>query len=47
MKGKKYVDALKKFDQSKQYEMADAIQIALDTATAKFDETLELHVKLT
>lgn len=46
MKGKKYVDALKKFDQSKQYEMADAIQIALDTATAKFDETLELHVKL-
>lgn len=44
--GKKYVDALKKIDRTKQYEMGDAIQTALDAATAKFDETLELHVKL-
>ncbi|MDE7454310.1 MAG: 50S ribosomal protein L1 [Clostridia bacterium] len=44
--GKKYIDALKKIDTTKQYDMGDAIQIALDAATAKFDETLELHVKL-
>lgn len=44
--GKKYVDALKKIDKTKQYDMGEAIQVALDAATAKFDETLELHVKL-
>ncbi len=46
MKGKKYVDALKKFDKAKQYDMAEAIDTALNIATANFDETLELHVKL-
>lgn len=46
MKGKKYVDALKKYDRTKQYEMGEAIEKALEIATAKFDETLELHVKL-
>ncbi|MGN1066370.1 MAG: 50S ribosomal protein L1, partial [Candidatus Fimimonas sp.] len=46
MKGKKYVDALKKIDKTKQYDMAEAIEKALEVATAKFDETLELHVKL-
>jgi len=46
MKGKKYVDALKKIDKTKQYEMGEAIEKALEIATAKFDETLELHVKL-
>ena len=44
--GKKYVDALKKIDKTTQYDMGEAIQVALDTASAKFDETLELHVKL-
>ena len=44
--GKKYVDALKKIDKTKQYDMGEAIQVALDTASAKFDETLELHGKL-
>ncbi|MCH5152578.1 MAG: 50S ribosomal protein L1 [Clostridiales bacterium] len=44
--GKKYVDALKQIDKSKQYDMAEAIEKALEVATAKFDETLELHVKL-
>ena len=44
--GKKYVDALKKIDRTKQYEMAEAIETALEVAPAKFDETLELHVKL-
>ncbi len=44
--GKKYVDALKKIDRTKQYDMGEAIQTAIDVASAKFDETLELHVKL-
>ena len=46
MKGKKYVDALKKYDRTKSYELPEAVQNALDVATANFDETLELHVKL-
>ncbi len=46
MKGKKYVDALKKFDKTKQYEIGEAIEKALEIASANFDETLELHVKL-
>lgn len=46
MKGKKYVDALKKYDRTKSYELPEALQTALDVATANFDETLELHVKL-
>ena len=46
MKGKKYVDALKKIDTTQQYDISEAIQTAIDIAPAKFDETLELHVKL-
>jgi len=46
MKGKKYVDALKKYDKTKQYDMGEAIEKAIEMASAKFDETLELHVKL-
>ena len=46
MKGKKYVDALKKYDRTKQYDMSEAIEKAIEMASAKFDETLELHVKL-
>ena len=46
MKGKKYVDALKKYDKTKQYDMGEAIEKAIEMETAKFDETLELHVKL-
>ena len=44
--GKKYVDALKQIDKTKQYDMGEAIEKALEIAPAKFDETLELHVKL-
>lgn len=44
--GKKYVDALKKIDKTKQYDMAEAIETAIQVAPAKFDETMELHVKL-
>jgi len=44
--GKRYVDSVKSFDKYKTYEVGEAIDIALNTARAKFDETLELHVKL-
>ena len=44
--GKKYVAASEKVDSSKLYEVADALALAVETSTAKFDETIELHVKL-
>ena len=44
--GKKYIDSAKLIDRSKQYEMADALQLAIDTAKAKFDETVEAHIRL-
>ncbi len=44
--GKKYVDALKQIDKSKQYDLTEAIDLAVKVAPAKFDETMELHVKL-
>ena len=46
MSGKKYNEALKLVDQTKQYSPEEAIDLVLKTATAKFDETVELHVKL-
>ncbi|MBQ8178277.1 MAG: 50S ribosomal protein L1 [Clostridia bacterium] len=45
-KGKNYKDSLKLYDKSKSYETAEAIDIALQTAKAKFDETIEISVKL-
>ena len=44
--GKKYLDSVKSFDRSKQYELAEAAGIVLNTAKAKFDETVELHIRL-
>ena len=44
--GKKYADSLKAYDKSKAYEAKEAIQLAIDTAKAKFDETVELHCNL-
>ncbi|MGN0471159.1 MAG: 50S ribosomal protein L1 [Acutalibacteraceae bacterium] len=44
--GKKYVDAVKLIDKTKAYDSKEAIDVCLKTATAKFDETVELHVKL-
>ena len=44
-RGKKYQDAVKSFDKSAQYEIAEALEIVKKNATAKFDETIELHVR--
>ena len=44
--GKKYIDSVKAFDLTKQYDAAEAVSIILETAKAKFDETIELHVRL-
>ena len=44
--GKKYQDSVKAFDLTKQYEAQEAMSVLLDTAKAKFDETVELHVRL-
>ncbi len=44
--GKKYVDAAKLVDRTKLYDTNEAFDTVIKTATAKFDETVELHVKL-
>ncbi len=44
--GKKYAESKKAFDHSKQYEIGEAVDVVLATAKAKFDETIELHVRL-
>lgn len=45
-KGKRYKALLEKVDLSKQYSISEAVAIAKECATAKFDESLELHVRL-
>ena len=44
--GKKYIDSAKTIETGKLYEVDEAIATVLDTAKAKFDETIELHVRL-
>lgn len=44
--GKKYVDGAKLIDRSKQYDSDEALDLCVKTGTAKFDETVEVHVKL-
>ncbi len=44
--GKKYVDSVKNIEPAKLYDIDEAAQIIIDTAKAKFDETVELHVRL-
>ena len=45
-RGKKYQESAKKIDRAALYDTADAMKLVVETATAKFDETVELHVKL-
>ncbi len=44
--GKHYVDAAKLVDSTKMYDVNEALELACKTASAKFDETVELHVRL-
>ncbi len=44
-RGKKYLENLKKFDRAQNYDRDEAIKIVKENATAKFDETVELHVR--
>ena len=43
--GKKYVEAAKAVDRSVQYDPSDAIALAKKVAVAKFDETIEVHIR--
>jgi large subunit ribosomal protein L1 len=45
-KGKKYQDSVKLIEKSKLYDAADALDLVCQTAKAKFDETVEIHVRL-
>ena len=45
-RGKKYKESAKQIDRSVQYDPAEAFALICKTASAKFDETVELHVKL-
>ena len=45
-KGKKYVEAAKLVDKMTQYEVEDAVSLIKKTAVAKFDETIEAHIRL-
>ena len=44
--GKKYTDSAKLVDRATLYEAGEALELAVKTATAKFDETVEVHVRL-
>ena len=45
-RGKKYKDSSKLIDRSVQYDVADAMALVVKAAPAKFDETVEIHIKL-
>ena len=44
--GKKYVEAAKQIDTTKSYEIVEALELSCKLSAAKFDETVELHVRL-
>ena len=44
--GKKYTDSVKLIDTSKLYDAGEAIDLVCQTSKAKFDETIELHIRL-
>ena len=45
-KGKRYLESSKLVDKNVSYDIQNALDLAIKTANAKFDETIELHVKL-
>ena len=45
-RGKKYQDSVKAIDKNKLYDVAEGMEAVIATAKAKFDETVEIHVKL-
>ncbi|HHT87793.1 MAG TPA: 50S ribosomal protein L1 [Clostridiales bacterium] len=45
-RGKRYVNAAKLIDRTVQYDVADAINLVKQSAVAKFDETIEAHIRL-
>ena len=44
--GKKYIDSAKLIDKSKVYDPAEALDLVCQTSKAKFDETIEIHIRL-
>ena len=44
--GKKYIDSAKLIDKSKSYDPAEALALVCETSKAKFDETIEIHIRL-
>ncbi len=45
-KGKRYLEALKKYDSLKEYPLDEALSVLKDIAYAKYDETVEVHMRL-
>ena len=46
MAGKKYKEAAKKIDREKRYTLEEAVKLVVDNKVAKFDETVEIAVRL-
>ncbi len=44
--GKKYIDSAKLIDKSKAYDPSEALLLVCQTSKAKFDETIEIHIRL-
>ena len=45
-RSKRYSESVKNFDKTQTYEVADAVKHVKELATAKFDETIEMHIRL-
>ena len=44
--GKKYLESAKLIERAKLYDQKEALELAVKAASAKFDETLEVHIRL-